>query len=281
MRTVRYYISLCLLSVLSFSVYSQGVSIELSAKWVKGQDLFHEDSTIYYPELMITYRNNTDTNYYFQKVSDSHCGLPMLPYGSLLQYPIEEYLNPNYLKRAQMHVDYSNENYKVLIGDDAFFMRGWIVEHDTVDLEVGHEIELVNDDLADIYLYLNRVVYNNPVPIDENWIYFRAAEITPDRIMDTFKDKFVFLKPNEVVVDSYNLIAFSLVKGSFTFLINTNLPDYVYVGDYWDEKRSRYIQQKKPLPKEVGGYYLYTGNFSSNGLSITFGKKRNSDPEKP
>ena len=60
-------------------VSSQGVSIELSAKWVKGYDIFKKDSIIYFPELMITYRNISDTSFYFQKVSDSRYGLPSLP----------------------------------------------------------------------------------------------------------------------------------------------------------------------------------------------------------
>lgn len=86
-------------------VSSQGVSIELSAKWIKGYDIFKKDSIIYFPELMITYRNISDTSFYFQKVSDGRYGLPSLPAAGLLQYPIEEFLNPNYFKRVKMHGD--------------------------------------------------------------------------------------------------------------------------------------------------------------------------------
>jgi len=125
MKAIRLYIGLCMFLGFNALVSSQGVSIELSAKWVKGYDIFKKDSIIYFPELMITYRNISDTSFYFQKVSDGRYGLPSLPVAGLLQYPIEEFLNPNYFKRAKMHGDCTGEHYKVEIGGN-LFSKGWI-----------------------------------------------------------------------------------------------------------------------------------------------------------
>ncbi|MBU1014059.1 MAG: hypothetical protein KKG99_13755 [Bacteroidetes bacterium] len=273
MKTINLYIILFLHLSFNISTYSQSVSIELSAKWVKGYDIFQKDSTIYYPELIITYRNNSDTNYYFQKISDSRCGLPMLPWGTLLQYPIEEYLNPNYLKRAKMHENFANDNYKVIIGGDASFSKGWIIVNDTVDIEVEQEqeIDMVNDDLADIYEYIYREIFSKqPDTLNEVKTHYIESDLIPEVIIDKFKDKFVFLMPGETCIDTYNLIGFKLLKGGFTFCICPYLPTYVYTTPIWDKNQSKYIETKTMLPKLVGEYKLYSGNFNSNKIAITF-----------
>lgn len=271
MKTIYLYSSLFLLLCFKLNAFSQSVSIELSAKWIKGYDVFQKDSTLYYPQLIITYRNNSDTNYYFQKISDSRCGLPMLPLGTSLQYPIEEYLNPNYLKRAKISGNYVNDSYKVIIGGDASFSKGWIIVNDTSNIEVEQEIDMVNDDLANIYEYLYR---NNcvkqPDSLSEVKTHYTASDIIPEVIIDKFKDKFVFLMPGETCIDTYNLIGFKLLKGCFTFYICPYLPTYVYTTPIWDKNQSKYIETKTMLPKLVGEYKLYSGNFNSNKISITF-----------
>lgn len=271
MKTINLYVILSIFLILNISTYSQSLSIELSAKWVKGYDIFRKDSTIYYPELIITYRNNSDTNYYFQKVSDSRSGLPILPWGTLFQYTIEEYLKPNYLKRAKTHCNYANYNYKVIIGGNASFSKSWIVVNDTVNIEVEQEIDMINDDLADIYEYIYREIFSKkPDSLNEFKTYFTESDIQPDVILDKFKDKFVFLKPGEIYIDTYNLVGFKLLKGGFTFYISPYLPTYVYTTPIWDNNQSKYTETKTMLPKLVGEYKLYSGNFNSNKISITF-----------
>lgn len=251
------------------TTYSQCISIELSARWVKGYDVFQKDSIICYPELIITYRNMSDTNYYFQKVSESRIGLPMLPIGHLLQYPIEEYLNPDYLKRAKMYGKYSGENYTVIFGGSSF-SKGWIVVNDTSNIEVEQEIDLINDDLANIYEYIYRENYDKQRDsLNEYNTHYTLSDTVPKLILDKFKDKFVFLRPGEIYTDTYNLVGFKLVKGCFTFNIIPYLPAYVYTT-IWDKSQSKYIEVKIELPKVVGNYKLYSGSFNSNKIAITF-----------
>ncbi len=259
-----------LLSFNAFS-YSQSVSIELSAKWNKRYDIFKKDSTIYVPELIITYRNNSDTNYYFRKVSDSRCGLPMLPWGSLIQYPIEDYLNPNYLKRAIIHGNYANDNYTVIIGESSF-SKGWIVVNDTSNIDVEQEIDMINDDLADIYEYIYRENFcKHPDSIEWRKTYFSVSDITPEKILNKFKDRFVFLRPGEINTDTYNLVGFKLLKGCFTFYLEPNsLKEYVITEPNWNNNQLKFIEIKTALPIEVDNYKLYSGNFNSNKIIITF-----------
>jgi len=68
---MRLCASLVALLFYTGSTYSQSISVELSVRWIKGVDIFNRDSIIYYPELIITYRNNSDTSYYFSKVSEN------------------------------------------------------------------------------------------------------------------------------------------------------------------------------------------------------------------
>lgn len=130
MKTKEVLIVLVLSLFSNLLAFSQFISIELSVKWTKGYDIFKEDSVICYPELSITYRNNSDTNFYFLKVSDSRKGNPMLPWGTFYQYPYEEYLNPDYKKRAISHFDYTNTKYTVIIGGSQSYNKGWIVYND-------------------------------------------------------------------------------------------------------------------------------------------------------
>lgn len=281
MRTASFIIGLFLLINLNLPTYAQSVSIELSTRWVKTDDLFLSDTVLhcpkYHPELLITYRNNSDTNYYFRKISDNFHELPRIPDGILFQYPIEEIGNP--LRGIKKLIDYSNQNYNVYIGGDGYYVNPWYILNDTTGYEEDHSMELINHDLANIYEYIYRELYKHPRSSQEAKIYFSETEITPEGILDA-TEKFVFLKPNEVFVDCYNLIAFSLLHGNFNFLVYpTNLLDYVYVGSAWDDSLSRYVQYKKPLPQKVGEYHLYSGYFSTNELSISFGDSNNSVPK--
>jgi hypothetical protein len=196
----------------------------------------------------------------------------MLPWGSLLQYPIKEYLHPDYLKRAKLHGNYDSQNYKVYIGGTPLYRQGWIIENDTLNPENEHEINMINDDLADIYEYMHRRhCVNNSDLIQECKLYFSITDISPANILNIVKDQFVFLKPGECYVDTYNLIAFKLVGGSFTFCIDKNsLKDYVCTEPIWDKKQSKYVDIHVALPPEVGEYKLYSGDFNTNEIIIQF-----------
>lgn len=270
MRIKRFFIGFALLLCISTSTYSQSVSIELSVEWTKGNDPFHEDSTICYPELVITYRNLSDTSYYFQRVSESRYGLPMLPKGTLIQYPIGEFLNPDYFKRAITHGNYSNGHYDVIIGGDAHFIKGWMVENDSLDRSIEQETDLINDDLADIYEYIYRKFIIRPETLDDNKTQYTESDLLSDSILQNTSGKFVFLKSGEVYKESYNLIGFKLLKGSFTFVVYPFIPSFVFTTPVWDDKASKYRNTKVELPKTVGDYTLYFGSFNTNKTSITF-----------
>jgi len=261
------------------SVLSQCISIDLSIKWETGFDIFNEDSVVCIPKLHITYRNNSKINYYFLKVSDSKTGLPLIPYGGLLQYPIEEYLHPDYLKRAKLHSNYENQNYHVIIGGTLLYKQGWIIENDTINCQNEHEIDMINDDLADIYEYIYRKHYSEYSDlVKEVKTHFSTIDITPNEISNKMKGHFAFLKPGEFITETYNLIGFKMVGGNFDFRIQKDtLCGFVYTEPTWDKKQKKWIEIKTDLPDKVGEYSLYKGVFNSNQLGIKFKGQTKSD----
>ncbi len=170
-----------------------------------------------------------------------------------------------------MYGDYTGKHYKVKIGESSFF-KMWTVINDTSNIESEEEIEIdvTNSDLYYIYKYIYRENYKQMDSLDKSKLYYTILDMVPEVILTKYNDKFVFLKPGESYTDTYNLIGFNLLKGSFTFYIRPHLPPYVYTEPIWDSHQSRYIEGKALLPQTVGEYTLYSGNFYSNKITITF-----------
>lgn len=235
--------------------------------------IFKEDSIVYTPKLNITYYNKSELNYYFLKISNSMYGSPSILDSYLLQYPIEDFLHPNYLKRAQLCSNYANEKFNVIIGRyQPTYGDYWEIYSDTVDMETEEGSEdIINHELSDIYEYIYRSNKNyNKNNIDKT--YFTKEEITTENLLNTVNDRFVFLKSRGYYTETFNLVGFALAKGCYTFRIarQKNFFSYVLTGSYRDENQSLYIDTSAELPIEVGEYKLYSGEVSSNEITITF-----------
>lgn len=245
-------------------LYSQCISVELAIKWEKGFYIYPDDSIACIPKLFISYRNNSNYDYYFYKLSNGSSEYPECYRGTLMQYPFDEYINPDYLKRALNHLDYSKENFRVLIGSFPSYHNPWIVENDTGNRWVVDGFDIINDELADIYYYLTRKKYNGKIEVKTD---FSESDLHPDSIFNSVNE-FVFLRKGEVHTDIFNLIGFEMVKGTFTFQLNPEpLKNYVFAEIVKDEKFT--IVESK-LPDKVGDYQLFFGEYKSNQISITF-----------
>jgi hypothetical protein len=199
-------------------IFAQGVSVELSLSWGKEFDVFNEDSLICVPSLSVTYRNNSETSIYFLKVSDSHLGYPLLPRGLLLQYPYEDYINPDYRKRAINHGNYSGKDFKVIILNRPHYNKSWEVFNDTLALDGEYVTDIINDDLVDIYEYIFHKHFQKETDsLKTQKPTFSINESSTGNIAFDNIERFVFLKPGETYSDTFNLIGFQKVGGSFTF----------------------------------------------------------------
>ncbi len=238
-------------------LFSQCISVELSIHWKREPAPFSlTENDFCVPYLHITYRNNSDDALYFLKVSQSVNNLPEFVGGGILMGN-----NPT---QYEYH---SNTEFLVTLSASPHYLSAWEVIPDTLDTNSEHEISIINDDLENIYESL----FNNySDSLSEIKTHYTASDIIPEVIIDKFKDKFVFLMPGETCIDTYNLIGFELLKGDFVFYICPYLPTYVYTTPIWDNNQSKYIETRTMLPKLVGEYKLYSGNFNSNKISITF-----------
>ncbi len=241
----------------SMHLFSQCISVELSILWERESHPFSlNENDFCVPQLHITYRNNSDDAFYFLKVSQSVNNFPQLVRsGTLANYNPTQYGN------------YSNMQFLVKLGASPHYLDAWLVMPDTLDPNKEHEIPTINDDLADIYGSLSNSYSGS---LNEFITHYTASDILPEVILDKYKDKFVFLRPGEIYTDTYNLVGFKLLEGCFTFYISPYLPAYVYTTPIWDKNQSKFLEIKTALPKVVSEYKLYSGNFNSNKITITF-----------
>ena len=261
-----------LLSLQGYNLFSQSISVELSITWETGHDIFIDDSMVYVPKLHITYRNMSNTNYYFLKISDDRDELPRIGCG-ISRHPMfstfDEFMSwrKDYRARAKEYGNYAKQNFHVIMWGHPAFIKGWDVISDSLYFGEEKEIEFeeINCDLQDIYGYMYHSKNSEQV---FDTLYFSPSDIIPENILSAVKDQFVFLKPNETFTNTYNLIGFKTIKGCFTFKIElSNFFGYVSIDPFlWKEP-------KMELPEKVGEFSLYTGTFHSNTVTICFDEK--------
>jgi len=258
MRAKKFFITAFLL-LLNPSLFPQCISIELSVIWEMKKDIFNEDSVVNTPFLNIIYRSNCDTNYYFFKVSPRKDGQSMVFYPGLLQYQ-----DGDYIERAKQYGNYRNLDFNVIMGKEPWGNAGWQIYRDTADFHKGYiSKESINLCLETIYTYL----YAENITTEYSQLHsaFETSDITPENILGNYQ--FVFLKPKEAHLDTYNLIGFKLVEGCFTFIIEKEIiEDYVLVHENFASKEVK-------LPIIVGEYQLYSGSFNTNKVTVCFGER--------
>jgi len=246
-------------------LFSQCISIELSVVWEMRGDIFNEDSVVNTPILNITYRNNCSDNYYFFKVSPRKDVEPMVMCRALVNY-----VDFDLRKRAKSHGNYANENFSVIIGKSPWYNKGWNIEGGSAEyIEKSFFHRSVDLSLQEIYDYLYSKRHYKPAPLGF-YNYFTSSFITPENIISDFlQDQFVFLKPFETHIDTYNLIGYKIVEGCFTFLIGQDeIKDYVVGrGEEWG------TTQEIELPEIVGEYLRYSGAFNTNKVTVCFGER--------
>ena len=67
MKKLFFLLSLGILA--NANLFSQDISINLSIRWSEGPYILNTDSIVKYPELVVSYTNNSDKNLYFRKFS--------------------------------------------------------------------------------------------------------------------------------------------------------------------------------------------------------------------
>ena len=144
----------------------------------------------------------------------------------------------------------------------------WVLTTDTLEFWENSPAQSVSCCLESLYEYIYSYDYKKD-RIRRS--AFMPSDMTPDTIMGSVKDQFVFLKPNETHVDTYNLIGYKIVEGCFTFTFHKNtIENYVLYTEY-DVGINKQIELE--LPSVVGDYQLYSGAFNTNKVTVCFGER--------
>ena len=256
-------VKILLITMLLFmqvQLFSQCISIELSITWKMGVDMFKRDSVLSIPILNVTYRNNCNTNYYFFKVSPRKDGQLLVLCPALRSFTDD--FTPR--ERAMAHDNYVNEKFNVKIGGSPRDNIGWQIEDRDADVIKKQSIEHnISCCLHDIYTYFNVGRCDNSASLKHG--YFKPSLFTPENILSgSIQYQFVFLKPNETHIDTYNLIGYKIVEGCYTFYIGQDeIKKYVLGTDSIEIE----------LPSVVGEYQLYSGKFNTNKITVCFGEE--------
>jgi hypothetical protein len=278
---------------------AQDISIEFSIEWKDKLDFqFKEfkNGNIHPAYLNITYRNVSDKPLYCLKITEGEAGLPeILWFYDAIAYPAPRFL-------LNVNDDFFKRRYFVGFKSNPWYWMGltWDIRNDTTDIEykiiketrerpvydivteggptgvIGGDTAILNDWLTEnlygIYHYIQDHYYpkiQKKIGKDgKEQTYHYSSDITEDSIMNNSIDKFVFLKSGETCVDKYNLIGFQITGGTFTFqLDDTKSLDYVEVCKTEHTVNHYLIKQ---LPKKVGEYELFSGEFFTNQIRVQF-----------
>jgi hypothetical protein len=255
-------------------LFSQSISIELSVSWRKGYDIIDKESMIYIPILNITYRNNCDTDYYFLNICETKDSFPNILCLLLDNVHYDEYAQADYIREEQLYGKYVNQTFKVYIGGRLSYGSIWDIDwvSDCTDISS----EYVKCYLRRIYSYIRRdndiKDYPKKNPDGTYRHGFTPEDLLPENCLNSVKEQFVFLKSGETYTYTYNLVAFQLVGGCFTFHTYNNLiENYVLGESEYDAELKRVVAKKLLLPEIVGEYYRYSGAFNTNKVTVCFG----------
>jgi hypothetical protein len=226
---------------------------------------FSKDSIICIPYLKITYRNNSTTPFYLLKLSQNNLEMPYLPSSSL---SISHKRN---IGSAKTFNNYSMEDsFRVEIGSKFHYLNNWEVVSDTCNWESEHEIHVINDELRSIYeIITHKRKRKSDLKNKEVKTFFDLQDITEEGILTQVNDRFVFLKSGEYYEDSYNLVGFYLLGGTYKFIFSQKeFRGYVFAEPTWENQSQKWVFSKINLPENVGQYKLFSGKFLTNEIIL-------------
>lgn len=244
--------------------FSQCISIELSIKWKNEVQNYRKNVLQYNPYLVITYRNNTDSSLYFLKISRGYFGFPQFISGGTTEMV-------NKLTDIEKLHDYSMNKYNVIIGGISYSILSWEVLSDTLNNKIEHEINPINDILADMYWNIFKEMRVDNFKNDTIGLSYNFSDITEVGILNKLRDNFVFLEARGEYSEYYNLFGFKMIGGHYCFSASSDtLNSFVYTDPFWNKNKGRWIYKIASLPNRINNYNLYSGRAITNRIEIEF-----------
>ncbi|GAB1403566.1 MAG: hypothetical protein PHX54_03375 [Lentimicrobiaceae bacterium] len=252
-KQIIFLVAMCF----SCESYGQKLSIELSVEWkYEESDIYSKLNFNNIPFLKIRYNNLTSDSIFLPKVYKNAFLLPQLAAGTLVaDFKLCDF--------DKIHVPSINRN--VFIGGMPPNNIQWEVLSDSIDFYSEHEVGEVNQILSDIYETVFHFNESSTIKYD------LITDIKESQIFGELKEDFVFLLPYSTHVEYYNLSGFKVVGGCYSFALSINeINDFLFTSSTWNSEEERWEFKEVKLPEKVGGYQLYSGDFYTNEIKITF-----------
>ncbi|MCQ2306514.1 MAG: hypothetical protein MJ000_02980 [Bacteroidales bacterium] len=273
MRTPRLILSIvCMLC--AARLHAQDISINLSIRWEDAPYIFNSDSIVSSPRLVLSYSNESNRDLYFLKIPREKHNLPGFPCGQLVNCIV--YIEPDYTAtKSQIWFDnYYGEEFIVELSFSRSPDECWWVLPKCLkeNLKYGEENKYRCPEIDCTLSYITDFIMKK---IHTEWsdtlsTQYLCVVDTIDDISLTEDEKiFCFLRSGETKEDVYDINALWMAKGIFEFVIAKKLSGVVIV-DGNANNPSGVIYPTAKLPKKVGDYQLYSGEFKCNPLTITF-----------
>lgn len=250
------------------SLHSQDISINLSIRWSDKPSVLNTDSVVQYPELVVSYTNNSNKRLYFKKSSDKPNGYV----GFYHEYGSPYHKSPKFSYYNDLRRDITNMPYKdgkyivYLYTEDVYSHSKWQVEFE--DNSCESDVDLATEYMNNYLNVVNQCIFREIWGYnDTEWgnLLFTQSDISKDSIWENRHNMFMFLNPHETKEDVYDLTCFYLLKGTYTFIIDSEEFKKDVVSGFAPWKRIAI-----PLPKKVKKYKLYSGKFTSNSVTVKF-----------
>lgn len=259
---------ICLIKISIMNLYSQDITVNLSVIWLENPCVYKSDSLVSYPMFSITYTNNSNNDYYFRKFSHDKNGLKYQGCYELYQPGVIDstWNYAEYLRNMESKKLFEHQNYIVNIELPYLDYGYWFIFDESYDNSQETMISDVNCIISNINDCINKYVFKNSDNNGSNKTFLTLSKVNKRDIKGNMNDQFMFLKAGESKEELYNLTSFYLVKGTYTFLIKGNLFKDNVINEIDCDGSTNTI----PLPEKVGGYKLYSGEFTANSVTVKF-----------
>lgn len=227
---------------------SQGIKIELSLEWSKSElKISEEYDTILHPYLCVKYINLTQDSLYIPRTIYGCNGLPLI-----LSWEF-----------SSNHIDYKEKGLNTIIqkivGNCSVGKYDVQLDQFRYTLHVDKYTE--EDILESDSFYNMRIEMIHKYIANRNKFEYLAENSLLRKADVEDSKRYIFLNPEESLIDKFDLIAFLILHGEYVFRYD-NIPSNTTIMKV-DQKCYRFPDTKR-------GYRFYCGSVIPETLDVIF-----------
>lgn len=235
-------------------IFAQEVSISISLSWEKSNlHISEEYDTVLQPYLCIEYKNLSSDSIY----------IPRTAYGcnELLLVLSNRFLTNSYSDKYNSNVAKKN------------FWKQYNIEYDVGIDHFSHSVVVDRhtdeDEVESTLAYNSRIDIIQTYISEKNGFKYKAKDYLLNKTDVEEIDRYIFLNPKETIIDKFNLVAFMILGGSYTFHYDTVPCETKFFGE-WDEKKKGLVDINYHFEEKKNDYRLFCGSVIPASLKVSF-----------